>query len=41
MRDLRKIFRVSLALRLGLKTLAIRDNKELKKVKGLNPGVVS
>ena len=41
MRDLRKIFRVSLALRLDLKTLAIRDNKELKTVKGLNPGVVS
>ena len=41
MRDLRKIFRVSLALRLDLKTLAVRDNKELKTVKGLNPGVVS
>ena len=35
MRDLRKIFCFSLALRLDLETFAICDNKELKTVKGL------
>ena len=35
MRDLRKIFRVSLALRLDLEFLAICAKKELKTVKGL------
>ena len=41
MRDLRKIFRVCVALRLELKTLAICDNNELKTVKDLNPEVIS
>ena len=41
MRDVRKIFRVALALRLDLKTLAISGNKEFKTVKDLDPGVIS